>query len=389
MANDFVTETTSQSWFGRIGSAIKGVLFGIVLFAVSFVVLFWNEGRAVTTAQSLSEGAKSVISVTADKREAQHEGKLVHLTGQATTNETLSDAQFGIAVNALKLQRQVQMYQWQEKKESRKEKKLGGSEETTTTYSYTLGWTDKAVDSSRFKVQEGHVNPPVSLADLSVSAQGVTVGDFQLSPGLLAQISNTETLPPPATQPAGLGREFHKTATGYYRGSDPEKPQLGDLRITFSVVRPQTVSVVAQQAGTGLRGYATAAGRTLEMLTAGTHAAAEMFATAQKENSIMTWILRLVGFIVMWLGLSLILNPFKILADVVPFVGSIVGVGIGLVTLLVALPLSLITIAIAWIFYRPLLGISLLVLAVAVIVLLVRRMKKQPVARTTSVPAAG
>ena len=46
------TEVTSQSWFQRIGSALMGVLLGIVLFLVSFPVLFINEGRAVKTAKS-------------------------------------------------------------------------------------------------------------------------------------------------------------------------------------------------------------------------------------------------------------------------------------------------------------------------------------------------
>ncbi len=377
MENESFTEVSSQSWFSRIGDAIKGILFGLALFAASFFVLFWNEGRAVKTAKSLKEGASNVVSVDAAKLDARNEGRLVHLTGQATTTETLSDPQFGISVNAIRLQRQVQMYQWQQKEESRKQKKLGGSEETTTTYSYAPGWSAEAIDSSKFKVVEGHVNPPKSLNDLTPVAQVVTVGEFHLSPGLVAQIKGIEPLPVPAEKPASLAPEFQKTASGYYRGSDPGKPQIGDLQISFSVVRPQTVSIVAQQSGNGLQGYATKAGRTLEMLAAGPHSSAEMFTVAQKENSTMTWILRLVGFLVMWLGLSLLLNPLKVIADVVPFIGDIIGMGIALLTLLIALPLSLTTIAIAWIFYRPLLGIALLILAGGAIYMLVQQMKKK------------
>ena len=50
------TEVTRTGYFGRIGNAIKGVIFGIVLFFVSFIILFWNEGRAVHTARTLEEG---------------------------------------------------------------------------------------------------------------------------------------------------------------------------------------------------------------------------------------------------------------------------------------------------------------------------------------------
>lgn len=39
MENDTVTTTTTQSWFSRIGSAIGGIVFGLILFLSSFVVL--------------------------------------------------------------------------------------------------------------------------------------------------------------------------------------------------------------------------------------------------------------------------------------------------------------------------------------------------------------
>src|SRR5258708_6768970 len=125
MADSF-TEITGQSWFGRIGDSIKGILFGGVLFLLSFVVLFWNEGRAVQTAKSLDEGGKVVISVDAGKVDPANEGKLVHISGEATTAQTLADAQFGVSAAALKLRRQAQMYQWKENKSSETRNKLGG-----------------------------------------------------------------------------------------------------------------------------------------------------------------------------------------------------------------------------------------------------------------------
>ena len=50
MSDDRFTEVTQQSWFSRITGAVKGILVGLVLFVVSFPLLFWNEGRAVQTA---------------------------------------------------------------------------------------------------------------------------------------------------------------------------------------------------------------------------------------------------------------------------------------------------------------------------------------------------
>ena len=67
----------------------------------------------------------------------------------------------------------------------------------------------------------------------------------------------------------------------------------------------------------------------------------------------------------MWIGSSMIFKPISVLADVLPFLGSIAGAGIGLITGIISLVLSFITIAIAWLFCRPLIAIGLLVVAVA------------------------
>jgi hypothetical protein len=72
----------------------------------------------------------------------------------------------------------------------------------------------------------------------------------------------------------------------------------------------------------------------------------------------------------MFFGLSMVLKPLSVLADVLPILGNIVEIGNGLVAGVIALVCSLVTIAIAWIFYRPVLAIVLLLVAGAAIFLL-------------------
>jgi len=69
---------------------------------------------------------------------------------------------------------------------------------------------------------------------------------------------------------------------------------------------------------------------------------------------------------------------------VIPFIGDLIGMGTSVVSFLIALPCWLICIAIAWLFYRPVLGIILLILAVGAIVLLLKKRKK----KLPSAPAA-
>jgi hypothetical protein len=156
-------------------------------------------------------------------------------------------------------------------------------------------------------------------------------------------------------------------AEGFYIGADPASPQIGDTRIHFMVAKPTEVSVIAKQAGHTFEPYGTKAGGTIELLQTGVHTAEEMIQSAQESNKMLTWLLRLLGFILMLVGLNMILKPLSVIADVLPILGTIVGAGTGIIAFLLAAVLSLLTIAIAWIVYRPLLGIILLVVAVGLV----------------------
>ena len=111
MPEDTFTEVTTESWLGRIGGAFKGIIVGLVLFIAAFPVLFWNEGRAVRRYKTLNEGAGILISVPEARVMSKNDGKLVHVSGMAVTDEILADPEFEPAVNAIKLKRKVEMYQ--------------------------------------------------------------------------------------------------------------------------------------------------------------------------------------------------------------------------------------------------------------------------------------
>jgi hypothetical protein len=71
----------------------------------------------------------------------------------------------------------------------------------------------------------------------------------------------------------------------------------------------------------------------------------------------------------------------SVLADIVPFFGTVVGYGTGSLAFLLALSLWLITVGIGWVAYRPLLGIGLLILSAGLIFLLVRGISRSKRAR--------
>ena len=138
----------NPSWIQRLGSSFRGVLIGLALFVAGFPILFWNEGRAVDTAKRLKEGAGAVVDVPADKIDAANEGKLVHVSGKADTQDVLSDDVFGVSATALRLKRTVEVYQTVEHSETKRIKE-GDKTREVTTYSYTNEWCSKPVDSSQ------------------------------------------------------------------------------------------------------------------------------------------------------------------------------------------------------------------------------------------------
>lgn len=381
--SDSYREVAHESWGSRLAGSIKSVITGFVLAAAALPAMWCNEGRAVTTARSLEEGAASVVAIAPETVDPAHEGRLVHLTGPAGTEEVLRDPEFGVTAVAIRLVRTTEMYQWDEHETSETRDKPGGGKETVHEYSYYKTWSERTIDSSRFHRSWSYQNPgPVPYPSRKFDAQAVTVGAFTLSRALLDQLKKTEPLPiaeaPPAP-PRATG--LRHVADGFYRGRDPGSPQIGDVRVRFSVVRPQTVSLVARQSGSTFAPYQTHAGDALLMLEAGAQTAESMFHTAAVVDRVLTWILRFAGFLVLFFGVLLVVRPIVVLGSVVPLVGSLLGAGLWVFSLGFAAALSLATIATAWVWYRPVFAVGLLVAMAATLLWLRRRAARAPRAR--------
>lgn len=390
MAN-LITEVSSQSVFGRIGRSFVGMLVGLALLIGSVVLLFWNEGRAVATAKSLREGAATVIDVPSDSINPANDSKLVHVTGETAAADPLEDPLFNISEAAIRLRRNIQVFEWKEKKESKKRDKIGGGTETTTTYSYEKAWSPDLTKSSGFKSPDDHRNPArLEIPKKEFVAKDATLGQFKLTAEIIANIRGDEALGVTDEQLANVSSNFQsklKVEGGeFYLGADPANPEIGDEKISFTVLRPGTLSIVAAQTKQSFAPYTTQNGREIELVEAGNVPAPQMFAHAQAANRTLTWILRAVGFAAMFFGGLLLLGPISALAHILPFLGSLVEIGFAIVAFFISAILSMLVIATAWIVYRPILGIALIVVAIGCFVLLKRLHTKRAPA-TVPAPA--
>jgi Transmembrane protein 43 len=378
-SNDSFTETTTTGWFSRMGKSITGILIGGILALVAFPVLWWNEGRSVKTAKGLEEGAKITIEADAASVSPANESKLVHVIGKVETKDRLADPEFGFTTEGqVKLKRYVEIYQWQEDKNTKTKTKLGGGEETVTTYTYSKGWDHKVHESSSFHNSLGHSNPQPMVRDEVFTIPSATLGAYRLSDELLNVWSDFKPHPLPAID--GLPETLKGKATiadGWLiLSSKPGETTVGDARVKYESIPVGEASVLARQVRDTFESFATSYGTSIARITSGASSKDAMFASAQSENTVLTWIFRAGSFIAMFIGLALVLAPLKVLADVVPFIGSVVGFGTTFMAFILSTIGTCITIALAWLYYRPLLGISLLLVAGGALYMLRGGLKK-------------
>lgn len=376
-----VQEVVTRSWGSRIISALWGTVVGIALIIGAFVLVFWNESHGLHTAQSLSQTQQVLIPVANSPIDAKNDLKVVYFKGMAATSDILTDNLLGVSENAIQLRRHVEMYQWREHQESKTDNQTGGSQQETITYSYEKVWSPELIDSSEFKDPEGHQNPKtMRVMSKNHYAKTVTVGDFNLPTELITKIDNATPVDldhaDVANLKAQLGKEITHVQGDLYAGANQESPEIGDYRISVTEVLPQTVSVIGQQTGTTLQAYLPPAGEPIILINSGEHSAAEMIQIAISENSMLTWILRGVSLLMMIIGLGLLMQPVVILADFIPFLGSIAGFGTGVIAFAGGIVLWAAATAIAWFAVRPMLAIGLIVGAVAVAYIIIPRKKK-------------
>lgn len=390
------TETKTTSYGGRIGKALKGIVGGFIAFIAGTALLFWNEGNFVKTRKALQEAQGATVVVeSVESLDPELNGKLIHASHKAETADILEDNLFGVKENAIAIKRKVEFYQYVEHSSTEKRDKLGGGEEEITTYTYKLGWQSKPVDSSDFKDPEyrGRNYALVSPSSQDIYAKDVKFGAYQLPEFFIKAISGEEpaevklsdeqlgelqrtaqrNLRGAEANEAVAATLVHVSENTVYIGVHSSSPKVGDVRVTITKVLPKDVSLIGKVNGSTFGQFVAKNGKKVARLETGTVSADEMFANAQAENTMMTWLLRLVGVVLVCGGLRGIFGVLEAVAKVVPFLGNIVGAGVGLVCTVLGVAWSILWISIAWVFYRPLIGIPLLAVSIALTVWLKKK----------------
>lgn len=355
MADSF-TETTNTSFGRNIVRSIVGIPLGILLFLASFVVLWVTEGRT-----DWSKVAARTVVASPD-RAAGFDGQPVSVTGPVTSTEPLGDPEFVMPGPYVSLRREVEQFAWIESQSSNSRSNTGGSTTTQTTYTYATGWTATPQPSSGFRVPEGHANPPMAVQSARFVVPRAAVGAWNIDLSHV-EFEHGTVLPPTTLQRTGRGASFVPAGDYLFGGSGtPDAPQLGDLRVRFTAVRNGTTVTAFGRAGSSTVGPLTVDGDPWIRVISGDRPTA--IQTLASEYSTTGWIGRVIGFVMMWIGMLLFLGPISTFLDVLPFFGSASRFVTMLVTFPLALVLTAVTVVVA------MLAHSVVALVVSVLVLI-------------------
>lgn len=351
----------------KIGDSFKGIGAGILMIILGVGLLWWNEGNNVKNLKTTAELENNYIDVKSDTIDSKNDGKLVAVSGKLINEKELFDGKFDITIKTPLMIRSVEVYQWVEKSEA--------DDNDKTNYTYEKKWSNDLIDSSEFH-QTGHDNPSQKLYEDEIYVSNdVKVGAFSLTDDQVKRLTTN-----------GSYTDFNqekitdlglKTSGKYITNSDDlENPEVGDVRVSFDYNNSTEISVLAVQSGKSFATFTSAAGKKINKIMDGTHNGKDMIESIKSENNFLKWILRLAGALLCMIGFRAILSPISTITGFIPILGNIVGAAVGLVSIILGLCLSFIVMAIAWISFRPIFGISLLAITIILIAFLIIRGKK-------------
>jgi hypothetical protein len=397
-------QVTHESFMNRCCNKVCGAFVGMFLFFAAFAVLGYNEGRYIHTMYDIEDARNDAITLDCSQlaSASSKQNQLVFASCNLdTATSVATDPHFNVAVNnVLYIHRTSQICQNTVRTQTTTN--TGGSKTTTCSRTGSTWSTSTTMSSacSTFATNQAAVSgynnvygpatfyatnvalgqpgngtvsiPPSFLSGLRAPGASCTSASSCSSAGSSCQSVNI------ATQPIN-NQGFIRNGNQYCNGvgtcqcMTQQDATNGNTRVSFQTQAPtrSQATVLATITGSSdFAPYKAKRGTTFQFLQEGTTTLADILTCLQNENVAMLYALRFLGWGMMWLGLALVFQAPAVFASCIPCIGGwvegMIESIICCLTCPVATSLSLITVAIAWLFFRPAIAAGLLAAAAMV-----------------------
>lgn len=339
---------------------------GAVGLAAGVFLIIGNEARAVQYSKLLEDSISIVQPVLPDAAvDKSNVGRLVYVTGVMTIHEPLTEVDYGISVLAVKLLRQVQMYQWVETKYDVYDED-GNS--IGFEYDYHTEWQSNLIDSSSFHTSMGHRNPKeFPIKKQTQINENVKVGNYYLGLDLKKKFKDFISI---ASDERPERQDIKLHAGMYYHCQNIWNPEVGDIRMQFFYAgqHGQVVTIIAKlDEFFTLVPYLQGGDAEISFLRIGHYTLEEMFALAHLKNKFLTWMLRGAGWLLLYLCCMSLTTLLQIIVSRSHFLQEVLPLSHSSMKMTVSMCLSLFVTALAWVWYRPILGIGLIIITVPIL----------------------
>lgn len=216
-------------------------IIGIIFIVCGIVFLVLSENEFIDRLSIRKEVINKCSFVKSTFVDSKYNGKLVATNGYLILNDDLVDPLFNVSIRTSKLERVVEMYQYNEVMEDE------------DTYSYETNWYSKIIDSSKFKSNE-YVNPSSIKYESKKFYNDTYLGAFKLTN---EQIDDLGVKSRYLDLDENYAKENNLNISNeYYTTSeDIDLPEVGDIRISFRYNDSSSISVLAMQKDNSFDNY--------------------------------------------------------------------------------------------------------------------------------------
>jgi hypothetical protein len=284
-------------------------LLSLGVFCAAASGLAWNESRTVKQAAAIAELNKNHIRVDATRIDPAHENRPIYLFGRGQTEAGSLDDFFQIGgSDALMVRRKVEMYQWEKYRRNDKTR-------------YRLTW-----DDSYNNLSGSHENPPFEIESARYTAPDAHIGAFQIGDDVLSELDLREFQVPEQLGPESTAQGWRIEAGLAYKGDgSPAEPELGDHRVSFSVINETELSLLARQQGNTVAPFIAKNGYDLMLISTGQHRPERLIADARSANTTLSYALRAAGIGGMALGLGIAFSALFSWLSWIPVLGPAIN----------------------------------------------------------------